>query len=96
MIHRELPTQFLYPITSPIKLSILAEMPIPGSMRKRDIPLALSGELKHTKSFDVDNAAKAMLDCLTGILYVDDRQIYALAIQKQYSETPGWSLKVEW
>lgn len=36
---------------------------------------------------DIDNVAKSVLDALTGIAYVDDKQVYDLCCNKNYDVT---------
>ena len=45
----------------------------------------LCGTIKHTKKPDCDNIAKAVLDGLNGLAFVDDSQIVTLSVHKQYS-----------
>ena len=52
------------------------------------------GEIKHIKKPDLDNMAKAVLDALNGLAYIDDSQIYSLTLYKTYSEQPGTYLKI--
>jgi len=42
----------------------------------------------HTKKPDVDKLARAILDGMTGIVFLDDAQVWALAMTKQYAN-PG-------
>lgn len=56
--------------------------------------LASAPALKKTKP-DVDKAARAVLDALSGIAYVDDVQVVALTIQKAYGELPGAEISIE-
>ena len=46
---------------------------------------------RHKKKPDLDNLAKSVLDCLSGLLYKDDSQIYSLKLFKRYHEEPGKS-----
>lgn len=41
---------------------------------------------------DVDNFAKAVLDSLNGVLWIDDGQIYKLTAEKHWAppDVPGW------
>lgn len=58
---------------------------IPVSARKYpDIP-----------SFDVDNVAKTLLDIGNGILWVDDRQIQCLTIEKKWSTSDETEIFIE-
>jgi Holliday junction resolvase RusA-like endonuclease len=58
---------------------------VPVSARKYpDIP-----------SFDVDNVAKTLLDIGNGILWVDDRQIQSLTIEKKWSTADETEITIE-
>lgn len=48
----------------------------------------LNGEDKPTKKPDLDNIAKAVLDGLNGVAFVDDSQVIRLVVEKHYSEQP--------
>lgn len=74
------------PITRPISISVLFFMPIPKSLSKKK-QVALIGEL-YTKKPDIDNLIKTYLDAMNGIIYEDDKQIYAIFAKKIYSSEP--------
>jgi Holliday junction resolvase RusA-like endonuclease len=65
-------------------------------MTKRDRKRVEEGELRHSKKPDIDNLAKAILDCMRGIIFLDDRQVWAMDISKLYSEHPSWKIRIEW
>lgn len=46
-------------------------------------------------SFDVDNVAKTLLDIGNGILWVDDRQIQCLTIEKKWSTAGETEIFIE-
>ena len=49
-------------------------------------PLRLrSGQVQHTTRPDVDKLARCVLDALTGVVYVDDGQVAAIRMVKQYA-----------
>jgi Holliday junction resolvase RusA-like endonuclease len=48
----------------------------------------LNGEIRPTKKPDCDNIAKAVLDGLNGVAFIDDSQVVELSIQKGYSLQP--------
>ena len=48
----------------------------------------LNGEIRPTKKPDCDNIAKAVLDGLNGVAFMDDSQVVELSIQKGYSLQP--------
>ena len=63
---------------------------IPKSWPKWRRKSAAGGHHYHVSTPDVDNAAKLYLDACgaTGAFWVDDRQIYDLAVRKTYSSGP--------
>jgi len=81
---------------SPDSLLVKLEfhMPIPKSWSKAKKLHATSGKLRHVSKPDVDNLAKAVLDALKGLVFVDDSQITGLAVRKSYSETPGVNISI--
>lgn len=48
----------------------------------------INGEEKPTKKPDLDNIAKAVLDGLNGVAFVDDSQVVRLIVDKHYAEQP--------
>lgn len=43
-------------------------------------------DIKRLKDVDVDNLAKGVLDCMNGVVYEDDTQIFNLLVSKDISE----------
>lgn len=84
------------PITGAVRLEISAFMKIPQSWSKKKTLQALAGEIRPTKKPDFDNLAKFVGDALNGIFWLDDKQIVAGLIVKQYSDRPRWEIKVRW
>jgi len=75
-------------LDGPIFAVIKAYFPIPKSESKKKRSLMATEIYYHTKSKDVDNIAKAILDSLNGVAYHDDKQVARLVVEKFYSETP--------
>jgi len=73
-------------LTTPISMRIVAFYGIPLSWTKRKKLQALHGELTPGKP-DIDNVAKAVMDSCH-VVYVDDKQITRLVIEKEYSFDP--------
>lgn len=48
----------------------------------------------HTVKPDIDNIAKAILDCCTGLLWKDDVQVVALNVEKAYGDRERIELAV--
>lgn len=83
-------------IEGPIWLRICAFFPVPRSKSKRWKAEALAGEIRPTKKPDLDNLAKFLKDCLTGIFWRDDAQIveYLAGTGKWYSDRPRWEITI--
>ena len=73
-------------LTTPISMRIVAFYGIPPSWTKQKKLQALHGELTPGKP-DIDNVAKAVMDSCH-VVYVDDKQITRLVIEKEYSFDP--------
>lgn len=79
-----------------IKMSIVAEFPIPKAVAKKDRP-RLHGKLKVTKP-DLDNAVKLLLDVFTKVgLWKDDNRVAVLNSEKRWVDDPvgGWRVHIE-
>lgn len=70
------------------RVSFIFHMPIPKSIRKKDIELFNSGLLKHDKKPDVDNLIKLYLDCLDGIVLQGDQKVSLGPCIKLYHPEP--------
>ena len=68
---------------------------IPQSKSKKQKEKMLAGEIKPVVKPDVDNVAKSILDALNGIVYLDDKQIIELNIEKIYAETSWTEVKIK-
>jgi Holliday junction resolvase RusA-like endonuclease len=74
-------------LTTPISMRVIAFYGIPVSWSKRKQQQAISGQLIPGKP-DLDNVAKAVLDALNGVIYLDDKQVVRLVAEKKYSFDP--------
>jgi Holliday junction resolvase RusA-like endonuclease len=63
---------------------------------KKAVKAMLEGETKHTKTPDLDNSAKFYLDCMNQLVFLDDKQVYELALSKAYAQEPQTIIRVEW
>ncbi len=84
------------PAGVPISLSCLFYFPIPASTTKRRIAQIDGGDDAHIKKPDVSNLVKFVEDCLNGIAWHDDSQIYQVKARKIYSHDPRTSLYISW
>ena len=76
-------------------VKIEAYFPIPSSVSRKKRAQMHNGELRHTKKPDADNVAKAVLDGLHGVAFVDDSSVVDLMVRKWYSETPCVEVTIE-
>lgn len=77
------------PLETPLVVQMRFGMPIPSSYSKKRKEACLSGLEMPTKKPDIDNIAKAFLDAMNAIVYVDDVQVVRLIAQKYYSTAPS-------
>ena len=78
----------------PIHLEIEFYLSIPKSTSKKKMKLMLEDRLLPTKKPDLDNAAKGVIDGMTGIVWHDDSQIASLYVRKFYDTQPCTKVKV--
>lgn len=83
------------PFECPIALSIIFHMPIPKSYSKKKRSLILDNELLFVKKPDIDNLIAFVLNCMTGIVYKDDAQVYSIAAIKKFSDNPKIEIFVQ-
>src|SRR5215831_3389198 len=76
------------PIEVPVRLELVAELPIPVSWSGRRRALAVTGDLLPTSRPDVDNYIKAGLDSLNEIVLRDDSQVVEITARKRFSVAP--------
>lgn len=67
------------------EIYIRAYFPIPKSWSKKKRAEAENGILKPQKP-DIDNIAKAILDGLNGIAYIDDKSVFSIKACKYYKK----------
>lgn len=79
----------------PIWVRLIFSMPIPKSYPKWKLAAINQGILKHEKTPDLDNLAKAVLDALNGVAYKDDSKITRLILSKHYSTVPGVTIEIQ-
>jgi Holliday junction resolvase RusA-like endonuclease len=73
-------------IRSPIHIEVKFLMPIPKSFSKKQQQKVI-GEPHHSKP-DIDNLLAFLFNAMSGIVYLDDRQIWNLQVSKIYSIDP--------
>lgn len=77
------------PIREPIGIRIAAAYPIPKTDSREVTTKKQAGAILPDKKPDIDNVAKAILDALNGIAWVDDKQVVRLVAYKRYHDPPG-------
>jgi Holliday junction resolvase RusA-like endonuclease len=82
------------PLTVPLEVDIVCYMPIPKSISKIKRNEMLAGKVSHMKKPDIDNLTKWALDCMSGLVYVDDAQVTKLTAYKCYSDSPRTTICV--
>ena len=65
--------------TDPVRVRLRFALPRPKSLSRR------AARRPHVKRPDVDKLARAALDALTGVVWKDDSQVYALSAVKHYA-----------
>lgn len=72
------------PLAGPISITLRIVFEPPASWSRKKREAAIRGEAKHVTRPDIDNVAKAWLDAMNGIVYLDDSQITMLSVTKSY------------
>lgn len=84
--HGDIP---VYAENIPVRAVIEVIQAIPNSWTKKKREAALQNHVAPTsRSGDLDNIAKSILDALNECVYHDDGQVTALMITKRYGEAP--------
>lgn len=82
------------PYECPIYLDFVHYLPIPVRISKRAKMDYLNGLKMHQTRPDTTNLNKQMEDCLTSILFHDDKQVVMIKGKKKYGQTPGTWIRV--
>lgn len=80
--------------TGPVRLDMVAYMPVPASWPKYKREQALTGALQPTGKPDLDNLVKAAKDAMNEIVWDDDAQVVDMELSKRYSPEPGLAIIV--
>ena len=83
------------PLEGPVKVTIIAYFTFPKSRSKRDRAEMRNGLVPCLNRADVDNLAKSILDAMNGIVYLDDRQVTRLLVEKYYADEGKCLVRVE-
>jgi len=83
------------PLDCPLRLTVAFFFPRPKRLMRAKDP---EGALPHTARPDLDNAIKAIMDCLTQIgMWHDDALVYSTVVEKYYcakGQRPGAVIQV--
>ena len=92
----EINKKWLYlPCTEGLELNVVIVLPIPRSYGRRKICAIEENDYIHVIKPDASNFLKFIEDCMTGIVYKDDSQIYYLQARKKYGENPRLDIDIE-
>lgn len=78
-----------------VRLSVVAHLEVPKSYGKAKRADCLAGRILPILKPDFDNIAKSVADALTGVLWVDDKQVVAGSCLKVWAETPSLYVRVQ-
>ena len=79
------------PFLGPVKLFLVAVFKVSKSWPRWKKNAALEGRFHHTKTPDIDNLAKAVMDSFnkSNAVWKDDSQVCQIDAIKQFGEEPG-------
>jgi Holliday junction resolvase RusA-like endonuclease len=83
------------PLETPVSVFCYITQGIPASTPKKRLQAFLDGSERPTKKPDLDNVAKAFLDAMNGIVYLDDKQVVTLHCTKVYGTVPSVNILVK-
>ena len=85
---RQATNGFMYDKEQALIVNLVFGLPIPKSTSKSKTELMANGTIRPLKKPDVDNLAKAVMDGLNGVAWVDDSQVVRVSIYKEYAKEP--------
>ncbi len=83
-----------FPLKGAINCEFYFYFPIPESFSKKEKTLISWDAFEHITKPDCDNLEKFYLDCMSQIVYEDDKRIYRLSTLKRYDETPRTEIRI--
>lgn len=83
------------PVQGAVKIDLKFFMPIPKSASKKQRAAMIGCAIDHVKKPDIDNLIKFTLDCLSGLVFCDDRQIIKISGSKAYHPQPATEIYIE-
>lgn len=82
------------PYLCPIYLDLVHYLPIPTKLSKAKRQRYIEGNVPHINRPDVTNLNKQIEDCLSKILFYDDKQVIMIKGKKKYGQTVGTWIRV--
>ena len=76
------------PVSGPVRLTALVELPVPGSWSKRRCASAIVGDIRPTSRPDIDNFLKSAMDAINGIVVADDSLVVEVTVKKKFDVDP--------
>lgn len=76
------------PLETPVMAYVYITFPVPPSYSKTRKQLCLDNIERPAKKPDADNVAKAILDSINDVVYMDDAQVVDLHVTKRYGDIP--------
>ena len=79
-------------LTGPLRLDLVAVLPVPASWPQKRRESALGGLERPTKKPDLSNIIKNAEDVLQGLVFDDDKAIVEMVASKIYGDKPGYQI----
>ena len=92
--HNIMQERGLQPLTCPVALDLVFNLPIPSGWSNKRTQEAISGQIAHTKNPDLSNLEKSIEDGLNGVAWTDDKLIVSCTKRKRYAPVWGVHIKV--
>ena len=83
-----------FPLAGPVHCEFYFYMPMPEHFTQAEKSLISWNAMKHVSKPDCDNLEKFYLDCMSKIVYEDDRRIYSLSTLKRYDIYPRTEIRI--
>lgn len=81
-------------LKGPLEIMVVFYLDVPKKLSRIKKQQMMSGLIHHMTKPDVDNLQKFILDCMTGIIYADDAQVWSITAVKCYSNSPRTTISV--
>jgi len=83
------------PYAGPVELHLRVYEAIPASFSTKKRLGALGGSVFPAKKPDIDNYLKGYMDALTGLAFLDDKQVVYASVSKKYAAVPTAFVRIE-